>query len=397
MIDRTGLYRFPWSKTDNPGAWIEVTDKCDLECKGCYREQIAGHRDIKDIKEDILASKKLTNCDFITIAGGEPLIYPQILEVVKFIKKQKIKPIIFTNGEKLDLEFCHQLKEAGLSKLHIHITSEQSRPGWMNSTEEDLNRLREYYADMVKEVGGMQCGFHVIAYRSNLSSIPIIVDWAQQNIQKVQHVSFIAYRAVPINKQLGFYINGDLIDPKSIKNSNTDSNEIDITTPEMYKLVHDRFPHLKASCYLNGTSDYNSLKFLIASSIGTRKKVYGVLGPRTVEIAQVFYHLFKGRYFAFLPKPTIGHKVFLLSLFDREVRKAFRVFLKSLLQNPMHLFNRIYLQSIHFQQPNEIVDGQINLCDDCVNMMVYKGKLINSCRLDEYRKYDAPMVVVKSN
>ena len=61
-----------------------------------------------------------------------------------------------------------------------------------------------------------------------------------------------------------------------------------------------------------------------------------------------------------------------------------------------HLFDKIYTQSIHFQQPNEIIDGKINLCDDCVNMMVYKGKLINSCRLDEYRIYNEAIVPMKT-
>ena len=78
-IKRSDLYRFPWSKTDNPGGWIEVTDKCDISCEGCYRHQIEGHRPLGEIKEDILRIKDLTNCDFITLAGGEPLIYPNIL------------------------------------------------------------------------------------------------------------------------------------------------------------------------------------------------------------------------------------------------------------------------------------------------------------------------------
>jgi hypothetical protein len=38
------------------------------------------------------------------------------------------------------------------------------------------------------------------------------------------------------------------------------------------------------------------------------------------------------------------------------------------------------------------LDGQVNLCDSCLNMMVYRGKLINSCRLDEYRVFGTAIV-----
>jgi hypothetical protein len=32
-------------------------------------------------------------------------------------------------------------------------------------------------------------------------------------------------------------------------------------------------------------------------------------------------------------------------------------------------------------------DGQIDMCDDCPDMCVFEGRLVNSCRLDECRIY----------
>jgi organic radical activating enzyme len=37
------------------------------------------------VKNDIIDTLRLTNCDCITIAGGEPLIYPHLPEVVQYI------------------------------------------------------------------------------------------------------------------------------------------------------------------------------------------------------------------------------------------------------------------------------------------------------------------------
>jgi len=395
-VNRKELYRFPWSRTDNPGGWIEVTDKCDISCKGCYRNQIEGHRPLADLQEDILKCKELINCDYITIAGGEPLIYPQIIEVVEFVKRNKLKPAIFSNGVKLDRNLATELKKAGLAKIHVHIDSEQERPGWYGKNELELNELRQYYADLLWNVGGIQCGFHTTIYRSNIGYIPQIAAWARGNMQKVHHVSFIAFRSTPVADNLSYYVKGRRIDPDSLYIKSSDLNEINITSEEMYNLVLAKYPGLKACGYLNGSSAYETYKFLVIANIGSRKKHYGIMGAKSLELAQMFYHLFKGRYFAFLNSPRIGKKVFLLAMFDRNVRKALGKFLVECLKNPVRLVEKVYTQSFHFQQPNEIINGKLNLCDDCVNMMIYDGKLVNSCQLDEYRTFGAPVTVMET-
>ena len=60
----------------------------------------------------------------------------------------------------------------------------------------------------------------------------------------------------------------------------------------------------------------------------------------------------------------------------------------ALLRNPFRLFEKIYIQSFLLQQPIEFVGCDKNICDSCINPMIYKEKIINPCQLDEYRKYD---------
>ena len=396
MIDRKELYRFPWSKTDNPGGWIEVTDVCDMQCPGCYRSHLEGHRELGAVYKDIADTANLTNCDYITIAGGEPLGYPYILEVVRFIHGMKIKPIIISNGLLLTPELALELKKAGLAKIHLHIDSAQDRKGWTGKTETELNELRQFYADMLWKTGSIQCGFHVTVFRSNFGFITPVVSWCLKNLHKVQHISFIAYRAIADDSRFRFIAEGKFIDPVDHLASKPDPYEISITSEEMFGSLIKSYPDLHASAYLNGTAKHEVNKFINIAAIGSKSTWMGVLGARTLEFSQVFYHFFKRRYFAFLSSAKVGKKVFLASMFDREVRKSFRRFLKACVHNPLRLFQGVYVQSIHFQQPNEVDDGIINFCDDCPNMMAYNGKLINSCRLDEYRKYGGPVQVVKA-
>ena len=81
-------YRMPWSNNDNPIAWLEITDICNIYCKGCYRTNLEGHRPLNELKKEVDFFCDVRNPDSITIAGGEPLIYPDILELISYIKSK---------------------------------------------------------------------------------------------------------------------------------------------------------------------------------------------------------------------------------------------------------------------------------------------------------------------
>jgi hypothetical protein len=319
------------------------------------------------------------------IAGGEPLLYPQLVDVVRHIRSHNIKPVVLTNGENLTWDYACELKRAGLTKFHFHVDSGQVRPEWTGKGERELNELRQHFADLCWRLKGVQCGFNSTIYRSTLQDVPCIVEWARANIEKVQHYSLIAYRAIPLSDGYEYTVNGKAIDHAHIPNATTAAHEITISTEDMYDVLAAHFTDFHPSAYLNGTSAPETHKYLIVLHAGSRHRIYGNLGAKTVELVQAFYHLWTGRYCAFLLNPRAGRRLFALSLFDPEVKQALRTFLGAVSKNPLRIFDRISVQSIHLQQPYEIIDGEVNLCDDCANKMVYKGTLIPSCRLDEYR------------
>jgi len=67
--DKKHMYRFPWSLNDNPIGWLEITDKCNIYCRGCYRLNQTGHKSFEQVKEEIRFLKEWRNCDNISIAG----------------------------------------------------------------------------------------------------------------------------------------------------------------------------------------------------------------------------------------------------------------------------------------------------------------------------------------
>ena len=146
MTDRLNhleYYRLPWNYTDNGISWLEPTNKCNLRCEGCYRDPKGdGHKTLEEVRADLEVFKKYRKSDCISIAGGDPLVYPHILEVVSMVKEMGWKPIINTNGLALDESLLGKLKRAGAFGFTFHIDTSQGRPGVSATTETELNELR---------------------------------------------------------------------------------------------------------------------------------------------------------------------------------------------------------------------------------------------------------------
>lgn len=368
-----------------------MTDVCDLECPGCYRHRLEGHRPVSAVKEDILLCQKLTNCDRMAISGGEPLLYPDLLDVVAYIRELGMKPVLLTNGVQLTHARALELRQAGLAKFHFHVDSGQPRPGWIGKNEAELNALRQHFADLCWDVGGVQCGFNITVFRSSLELLPEIVSWARENIPRVQHISLIAYRAIPIVEGLSYRVEGRGVDARRFQHVSPDPEAINITTEEMFAALNPLPLGFRPAVYLRGTADPETYKFLVAVHVGSSGRMYGYMGSKSVALIQRAYHLLKRRYFAFLENPRVGKKAFWLAFIDREMRRTLKGYIRACLRTPEFLWKSISVQTLSLQQPNEYAGGKANMCEGCLNMMVYRGKLIPSCRLDEYRIFGGPL------
>jgi hypothetical protein len=388
------MYKFPWSKGDNPGAWVEVTDRCDLYCPGCYRHRLEGDRPFEDVIRDVLTCQALTNCGRVSITGGEPLLYPHLAKVVEFIARRGMDPVIFTNGERLDRAAATELKKAGVHQLFVHIDSGQRRPGWEGKSEAELNALRQHYADLISDLGKVRCGMNVTLTRQTLRDVPLIVNWATENIDKVQNVSLIPLRGLDLSDGRRYAANGRTLDLSLWQSASSTPDELTLTSDEIYETVQNARPELRASAYLSGTAFTETTKFLVILPVGSPGRTYGVIGGKSVEVNEVLHHLRKGRYVAGPVNSRVGKRIFILGLFDREIRKALRRFTGAVSRNPALLVKPVFVQCINIQQPNEIIDGEVNLCDGCINQMVYHGELIPSCKYDEYRLYGGPIIEI---
>lgn len=388
MLEKCNLYRMPWSMNDNPIAWLEITDICNIHCEGCYRQHMTGHKSLADLKEELRFFKRWRNPDNVSIAGGEPLIHPEIVELIAFIKELRIKPIILTNAQALTPPLLRELKKAGLAGFTIHIDSHQNRPNWKNKSEADLNELRLFYADMVANEGGIYVIFNGTVYPSTYHEIPDVVRWGQKHIDRVHGLVFITYRTATTDTHIGIDTQDQKVDISKLSYIRESFDEKFVTSPEVYQIIKDNFPEYEASAYLGGTIRHDSYKWLIGALIGSKERYYGSVGKKTMEISQIAHHLFNGTYLAYLSTAGIGNLVFMLAPWDVTVRDALKRRLQDLWHLRGKLFQRNYLQSIGIiQAPDIQADGRADMCDSCPDITYYDGKFINSCRMDEYRLF----------
>ena len=387
-LEKRNLYRFPWSMNDNPIAWLEVTDICNIHCEGCYRQHLTGHKPLEEVKEEILFFKKWRNPDNVSIAGGEPLIHPDIVDIVAFIAENGIKPIVLTNAVALTPEFLRELKRAGLAGFTIHIDSHQGRPGWKDKTEKDLNVLRQECADMVAAEGDVYVIFNSTVYPSTYHEIPDVVRWGQANIGRVQGLVFITYRTLVSSRQVAYDATGEQVDPSRLSYSTEGFDEEFVLGPEVSDLIHEASAAYAPAAYLGGTARHDSFKWLAAAMIGSEHAMYGSLGKQTMELAQAGHHLLRGRYLAYVAQLPWTPLVFAMSPWDKAVRQAAGNWLADVVRHPRRLFARLRMQSIGIiQAPDALPNGQGDMCDSCPDMTVWNGTLVNSCRMDEYRLF----------
>ena len=92
---------------------IEFSRICNFHCSYCYideKRECENELSREEIKDVILQAKQL-GARKIIILGGEPSIYPHLVEMLRFLGKHQLKIEMFTNGSGITEELADVLAE----------------------------------------------------------------------------------------------------------------------------------------------------------------------------------------------------------------------------------------------------------------------------------------------
>lgn len=114
------------TKNMNHISW-NITKRCNLYCKHCYRESspeesIAGELTTEEGKK-LLDEINRAGLQIVVFSGGEPLMRPDIFELVEYATSIGITPLMGSNGTLITNEVALKLKECGLNAIAISVDS----------------------------------------------------------------------------------------------------------------------------------------------------------------------------------------------------------------------------------------------------------------------------------
>ena len=135
---------------------IDVTHRCNMNCKNCY----IPNRDVPDMDVDLMidAIRKFPKRTMIRIIGAEPTMRNDLGEMITRIRKTGHRCTLLTNGLRLAKEsYVQHLKHSGLT--HCYLS--------MNGADND-----DYY----EQIDELRCANKKVAALENLQRNKFIID-----------------------------------------------------------------------------------------------------------------------------------------------------------------------------------------------------------------------------
>lgn len=169
-----------------------TTNACNMYCAHCYRDAgCKADEELSTVEAKILL-EQIARAGFkiMIFSGGEPLMRPDILDLVKHAASLNLIPVFGTNGTLITKKFAQDLKSAGARGMGISLDS-------MNAEKHD--KFRAYKNAWLEAVTGMKnCAavglpfqIHTTVMDWNQSELEAITDFAVEIGAKAHHFFFL--------------------------------------------------------------------------------------------------------------------------------------------------------------------------------------------------------------
>jgi len=165
------MIELPWDNKTVPHCVLEINQQCNLSCRACYREKTGGSKSVEEVMADLDTIERNQQVQTVSVAGGEPTLHPQLVEIISRIHGRGHSVSLVTNGLLLTDDLLVQLRQAALDIVMIHVDEGQQRPDLpAEPTVADINRLRQAIARKVA-AHGIDAGLCVTIYREHFASL----------------------------------------------------------------------------------------------------------------------------------------------------------------------------------------------------------------------------------
>lgn len=156
-----------------------MTNRCNLKCRHCYldadEDAVADELTTDEAKQFIedLAAMKVP---VLLFSGGEPLVRPDIYELIVYAKELGLRPVLSTNGTLITPEVAKRLKEAGLQYVGVSIDG-------VASTHDDFRGIKGAFVQTLHgiknaQAAGLKTGVRFTVNKMNYRDLPAVLELA---------------------------------------------------------------------------------------------------------------------------------------------------------------------------------------------------------------------------
>jgi len=160
---------------------FSVTGRCDQACAGCFYSARPGSTVTPtdapfELFERVVRQAAEARVFQVALGGGEPLLHPRLVEMVRLARRSGLVPNLTTNGNLLTVEAVAALREAGLGQVQISL----------NGASEETNRTtRPNFAAALRALegcrtAGLRFGINFLVTRSSLVDLETVIRLGQQ-------------------------------------------------------------------------------------------------------------------------------------------------------------------------------------------------------------------------
>lgn len=181
---------------------FEIIKACPNQCLFCSSCSSPNANEIISLelyKKTIDRFMELGVIEELSISGGEPLLHPNIIEIINYAKNLGIKVILYTSGickmvnnnySGIPREIIDILKAIGLDKIVFDLqTINEDNYNYLMGTKNFLPYVLQSIARVT--VVGIPAEIHFIPLKTNQNDLKDILEIAELGIERVRLLRFI--------------------------------------------------------------------------------------------------------------------------------------------------------------------------------------------------------------
>lgn len=170
-----------FSADKRPVVVWNVTKRCNLRCVHCYASaDPSPHPDELTTEEGFRLLEDLAQfgCPVVLFSGGEPLMRPDILDLIHKAVSLGLRAVVSTNGVLIDRPLARELKKFGLSYVGISMDGLREVHDRFRGLKGAFDKAMEAVENCKAE--GIKVGLRFTINKLNAQEIPGIFDLVKE-------------------------------------------------------------------------------------------------------------------------------------------------------------------------------------------------------------------------